>query len=393
MAPIVLKLLPKVAPLPTFAVAPLVTWANSRDPLKALSPIELTPLGNFTVLKVVSFEAILLGIAVKPVAGLRSKVCKLPILLKAPLPIEFTESGSVIEPNFVPLKALAPIVLKLLPKVAPLLTFAVAPVLTWANSRAPLKALLPIVLTLAGNVMLFKCVLFSKAEAPIVVRFVLLAKFKLVMPVSLIKCAPNELTLFGKFKVVKFEHPLNALLPIVLIPLGNVTLLKCVLPLSTPSDSVVNWVLSMLIVVKPLPLNAPLSKFLIPEPRVMLVRLVHPSKALAWIVVRLSLSLKLTLLNCVQFWKAFRPMVWILLGSLTVVNLALPLTKPLLKVVKLLTLEKSRVVISVLSIKPLPILLKALLKEIDLKFALPLKAFSPIVLVWLGIVTEVKPEL
>ena len=266
--------------------------------------------------------------------------------------------------------------------------------------------------------MLVKLVLPSKAEAPIVVRFVLFCKFKLLMPVPLINCAPNEVTLLGKVKFVKLEHPLkalawmvvncvllvkltvdscihplNALLPIVLIRLGNVTLVSFVLPLSTPCDSVSKLVLCMSIVFKPLLLNAPLSKFLIPEPRVILVRLLHPSKALAWIVVRLSLSLKLTLLNCVQFWKAFRPMVWILLGSLTVVNLALPLTKPLLKVVKLLTLEKSRVVILVSSIKPLPILLKALLKEIDLKFALALKAFSPIVLVWLGIVTEVKPEL
>ena len=86
-------------------------------------------------------------------------------------------------------------------------------------------------------------------------------------------------------------------------------------------------------------------------------------------------------------------MVWILLGSVTVVILALPLTKPLLKVVKLLTLEKSRVVILVLSIKPLPILLKTLLKVIEPKFLLLLKALSPIVVVWFGIVTEVKPEL
>ena len=305
-----------------------------------------------------------------------------------------------------------------MPKAALLSTFAVFAVLTVPNWVAPLKALFSILLTLAGNVMLVKLVLPSKAEAPIVVRFVLFCKFKLLMPVLLINCAPNEVTLLGKVKFVKLEHPLkalawmvvncvllvkltvdscvhplNALLPIVLIRLGNVTLVSFVLPLSTPCDSVSKLVLCMSIVFKPLLLNAPLSKFLIPEPRVILVRLLHPSKALAWIVARLSLSLKLTLLNCVQFWKAFWPMVWILLGSLTVVNLALPLTKPLLKVVKLLTLEKSRVVISVSSIKPLPILLKALLKEIDLKFALALKAFSPIVLVWLGIVTEVKPEL
>ena len=265
--------------------------------------------------------------------------------------------------------------------------------------------------------MLVKLVLPSKAEAPIVVRCVLFCKFKLVMPVPLINCAPNEVTLFGKFKVVNLEHPLkalawmvfncvpgkltvdscvhplNALLPIVLIPLGNVTLLKCWLPLNTPSDSVCNLVLCMLIVVKPLILlNAPLSKVVIPEPRVISTSLAHPLKALAWIVVRLGLSLKLTLLNSVQPWKAFWPMVWILLGSFTVVILVLPLTKPLLKVVKLLTLEKSRVVILVLSIKPLPILLKTLLKVIEPKFLLLLKAFSPIVVVWFGIVTEVKPE-
>ena len=126
----------------------VVKLANVVSPLKALSPILILPLlGNCTV-------------------------CKLVILLKATVPIEVTESGSIIEPNFVPLKA------------------------SW-----------PMVLTLAGNVMLFKCVLLSKAEAPIVVRFVLL-KFKLLMLVSLINCAPNVLTLFGKFKVVKFEHPL-----------------------------------------------------------------------------------------------------------------------------------------------------------------------------------------
>ena len=334
----------------------------------------------------------MLGIAVKWVAWLRSKVSKLVILLKAPLPIELTLAGSVIKPNFVFLKASLPIVLKLSPKVALLPVFAVLPLLTWANSVAPLKALFSILLTLVGNVMLFKRVLLSKAEAPIVVRFVLLCKFKLVMPVPLINCAPNEVTLFGKDKVVKFEHPLSAPLPIVLIPLGNVTLLKYVLSLSTPSDSVVNWVLSMLIVVKPLPLNAPLSKFLIPEPRLILVRLLHPSKALAWIVVSLGLSLKLTLLNCVQPWKAFRPMVWILLGSLTVVNLALPLTKPLLKVV-MLTLEKSSSVIIVPSIKPLPILLKALLKLIELKCVLFLKASLPIVVIPLGSSTRCKPEL
>ena len=379
-------------------------------------PIDLTPLGKVTLLKLVSFEAILSGIAVKPAARLRSKVCKLPILLKAPLPIELTEAGSVIEVSFVFLKASLPIDCKLLPKVG-LLAFAVFPLLTVANWVAPLNALLSILLTLAGNVMLLKLVLFSKAEAPIVLRFVLLAKFKLVMPVPLINCAPNVLTLLGKFKVVKFEHPLkalawmvvncvllvkltvdscvhplNALLPIVLIRLGNVTLVSFVLPLSTPCDSVSKLVLCMSIVFKPLLLNAPLSKFLIPEPRVILVRLLHPSKALAWIVVRLFLSLKLTLLNCVQPWKAFRPMVWILLGSCTVVNLVLPLTKPLLKVVKLLTLEKSRILISVLSIKPLPILLKSLLKVIEFKCVLLLKAFSPIVVVPFGIVTEVKPE-
>ena len=130
----------------------VVKLANAVSLLKALSPILILPvLGNCTVLK-------------------------LAILLKAPLPIEVTEAGSVIEPNFV-----------------------------------PLKTLLSILLTLAGNVMLLKLVLFSKAEAPIVLRFVLLAKFKLVMPVPLINCAPNVLTLLGKFKVVKFEHPLKAL--------------------------------------------------------------------------------------------------------------------------------------------------------------------------------------
>ena len=397
-------------------MAPLLTVANWVAPLKALLPIEVTPLGKVTLLKFVSFKAILSGIAVKPVAGLRFKVCKLGILLKAPLPIVLTEVGSVIEVNFVPLKASLPIDCKLVPKVALLSTFAVFAVLTVPNWVAPLKALLSILLTLAGNVMLVKRVLPSKAEAPIVVRFVLLCKSKLLMLVPLINCAPNELTLFGKFKVVKFEHPLKALawmvvncvpinltvdrfvhplnasLPIVLIPLGNVTLLKRWLPLSTPCGSIVNWVFCMSIVFKPLLLNAPLSKFLIPEPRVILVRLLHPLKALAWIVVRLGMSLKLTLLNCVQPWKAFWPMVWILLGSFTVVNLVLPLTKPLLKVVKLLTLEKSRVVILVLSIKPLPILLKASLKVIELKCVLLLKAFSPIVVVWFGIFTEVKPE-
>ena len=407
--------MPKVAWPLVPAVVPLLTWFNWLSPLKALSPILLTLAGNFTVLKVVSFEAILLGIAVKRVAWLRSKVSKLVILLKAPLPIELTLAGSVIEPNLVPLKASWPIDCKLLPKVGWPLVPVVVPVLTWFNWLAPLKALLPMVVILAGNVMLFKLALFSKAES-IVLRFVLLCKFKLVMPVPLINCAPNEVTLFGKDKVVnlehplkalawmvfncvpvkltvdRFVHPLNASLPIVLIPLGNVTLLKRWLPLSTPCDSVVNWVFCMSIVFKPLLLNAPLSKVLIPEPRVMLVRLVHPSKALAWIVARLFLSLKLTLLNCVQPWKAFRPMVWILLGSFTVVNLVLPLTKPLLKVVKLLTLVKSRVLISVLSIKPLPILLKMLLKVIEVKCALLLKAFSPIVVVWLGIITEVKPE-
>ena len=381
-------------------------------------PILLTLAGNFTVLKVVSPEAILSGITVKLVAGLKSKVLKLVILLKAPLPIEVTEAGSVIEDNFVFLKASLPIDCKLLPKVGWPLVFAVFPLVTWVNWLAPLKALLPIDLTLAGNVMLFKCVLFLKAESPIVVRFVLLCKFKLLMLVPLINDSPNELTLLGKFKVVKFEHPLkalawmvvncvllvkltvvrfvhllNALLPIVLIPLGNVTLLKCWLPLNTPSDSVCNLVLCMLIVVKPLLLNAPRSKVVIPEPRVISVRLLHPLKALAWIVVKLFLSLKLTLLNCAQPWKAFWPMVLILLGSFTVVNLVFPLTKPLLKVVKLLTLEKSRVLILVLSIKPLPILLKMLLKVIEPKFILLLKAFSPIVVVWFGIVTEVKPEL
>ena len=66
------------------------------------------------------------------------------------------------------------------------------------------------VLTLAGNVMLVKCVLFLKAESPIVVRCVLFCKSKLLMLVPLINCAPNELTLLGKVKVVKFEHPLKA---------------------------------------------------------------------------------------------------------------------------------------------------------------------------------------
>ena len=416
--PILCNLSPKVAWPLVPAVVPILTVANWLSPLKALLPIVRTPLlGKFTVANFASPEAILSGIVFNWVAWLKFKVCNSPIPLKAPLPIELTVAGSVIEPNFVPLKASLPIDCKLVPKVG-LLAFAVLPTLTWFNSVAPLKALLSILLTLAGNVMFCKCVLFSKAEVPIVLRFVLLCKFKLLMLVPLINRAPNELTLLGKFKVaspehplkasswmvvnrillvklrvVIFVHPLNALLPIVVIPLGNVTLLKCVLPLSTPSDSVVNWVACMLIVFKPLLLNAPLSKVWIPEPRVILVRLVHPLKALAWIVVRLGLSLKLTLLNCVQPWKAFRPMVLILLGSFTVVNLVLPLTKPLLKVVKLLTLEKSRVVISVLSIKPLPILLKALLKVIELKCVLLLKAFSPIVLVWFGIVTEVKPEL
>ena len=409
--------MPKVALLSTFAAFAVLTVPNWVSPLKALLPIDLTPLGKVTLLKFVSFEAILSGIAVKPVAGLRSKVCKLAIPLKAPLPIVLTEVGNVIEVNFVPLKASLPIDCKLVPKVALLSTFAVFAVLTVSNWIAPLKALLSILLTLAGNVMLVKCVLPSKAEAPIVLRFVLLCKFKLLMLVPLIKCAPNELTLLGKVKVLKFEHPLkalawmsvncvpekltvarlvhplNALLPIVLMPLGNVTLFKFVLPLSTPCDSVVNLVSCMLIVVKPLLLNAPLSKFLIPEPRIILVRFLHPLKALAWIVSRLALSLKLTLRNSVQPLKASWPMVWILLGSLTVVILVLPLTKPLLKVVKLLTLEKSRIVILVLSIKPLPILLKTLLKVIEPKFLLLLKAFSPIVLVWFGIVTEVKPEL
>ena len=397
-----------------FVVLTVLNWVS---PLKALLPILLTLAGNFTVLKVVSPEAILSGITVKLVARLKSKVLKLVIPLKAPLPIELTEAGSVIEPNFVFLKASLPIDCKLLPKVG-LLAFAVFPLLTVANWLAPLNALLSILLTLAGNVMLFKRALFSKAEAPIVLRFVLLAKFKLVMPVPLINCAPNVLTLFGKFKVVKLEHPLkalawmvvncvllvkltvvrfvhllNALLPIVLIPLGNVTVVSFVLPLNTPSDSVSKLVLCMSIVFKPLLLNAPRSKVVIPEPRVISVRLLHPLKALAWIVVKLFLSLKLTLLNCVQSWKAFWPMVLILLGNFTVVNLVFPLTKPLLKVVKLLTLEKSRVLILVLSIKPLPILLKMLLKVIEPKFILLLKAFSPIVVVWFGIVTEVKPEL
>ena len=129
----------------------VVKLANVLSPLKALSPIVTLPLvGNFTILKFV-------------------------ISLKAPLPIEVTEAGSVIEVNFV-----------------------------------FLKALFSILLTLAGNVMLVKCVLPSKAEAPIVVRFVLLCKFKLVMPVPLINCAPNELTLLGKVKFVKLEHPLKA---------------------------------------------------------------------------------------------------------------------------------------------------------------------------------------
>ena len=416
--PILSNLLPKIAPLSACAVLPVLTWVNSPSPLKALSPIEVTTLlGKVTLLKVVSPEAILLGISVKWVAALKFKVFKLVILLKAPLPIEVTVAGSVIEPNFVPWKALLPILSKRLPKVAPLPAFAVVPLLTVANWLAPLKALLSILLTLAGNVMLFKCVLFSKAEAPIVVRFVLLCKFKLFMLVPLINRAPNVLTLFGKDKVVKLEHPLkasswrvvncvllvklrvvifvhplNALLPIVVIPLGNVTLFKCSLPLSTPCDSVVNWVASMLIVFKPLPLNAPLSKVLIPEPRVMLVRLVQSLKALAWIVVRLSLWLKLTLRNSVQPLKASWPMVWILLGSVTVVILVLPLTKPLLKVV-MLTLEKSSSVILVPSIKPLPILLKALLKLIELKCVLFLKASLPIVVIPLGSSTRCKPEL
>ena len=416
--PIDCKLLPKVGLL-ACVVFPLLTVANLPSPLKALLPIDRTPLlGKFTVVNSVSPEAILLGIVVKLVAALKFKVVKLVILLKAPLPIEVTESGSVIESNFVFLKASLPIDCKRLPKVGLLSTFAVFAVLTVPNWVAPLKALLSILLTLAGNVMLVKLVLPSKAEVPIVVRFVLLCKFKLLMPVPLINRAPNEVTLFGKFKVVKLEHPLkalawmvvncvpgkltvdrfvhplNALLPIVLILLGNVTVCKLVL-LSTPCDSVCNWVACcMLIVVKPLILlNAPLAKFLIPEPRVMLVRLVHPLKALAWIVSRLGLSLKLTLFNRVQFWKAFWPMVLILLGSFTVCILALPLTKPLLKVVKLLTLEKSRVLISVLSIKPLPILLKALLKVIEFKRVLFLKALLPIVVVPFGSSTEDKPEL
>ena len=198
--------MPKVGLL-AFAVFPLVTWANWLSPLKALLPILLTLVGNFTVLKVVSPEAILSGITVKLVAGLKSKVLKLAIPLKAPLPIEVTEAGNVIEPKFVPLKASLPIDCKLLPKAALLSTFAVFAVLTVPNWLAPLKALLSILLTLAGNVMLVKRVLPSKAEAPIVLRFVLLCKFKLVMLVPLINCAPNELTLFGKFKVVNLEHP------------------------------------------------------------------------------------------------------------------------------------------------------------------------------------------
>ena len=278
---------------------PLLTWANWLSPLKALSPIEVTPLGNFTVLKVVSFKAILAGISCKLFAWLRSKVLKLAILLKAPLPIVLTEAGSVIEAKCVPLKASWPILSKLLPKVAWPLVPAVFPTLTVPNWLAPLKALLPMLVILVGNVMLFKRVLPSKAES-IVLRFVLLCKSNLVMPVPLIKCAPNEVTLFGKVKdanlehlskalawmsfncvpvkltVDKFVHPLNALLPIVLIPLGNVTVIKCVLSLNTPCDSVVNLVFCMLIVVKPLWLNAPGAKVLIPEPRVILVRLVHP---------------------------------------------------------------------------------------------------------------------
>ena len=63
---------------------------------------------------------------------------------------------------------------------------------------------------LVGNVMLVKRVLPSKAEAPIVLRFVLL-KFKLFMPVPLINRAPNEVTLLNKDKFVKLEHPLKAL--------------------------------------------------------------------------------------------------------------------------------------------------------------------------------------
>lgn len=59
---------------------------------------------------------------------------------------------------------------------------------------------------LAGNVMLVKRVLFSKTES-IVLRFVLLCKSNLVMPVPLINCAANKVTLFGKVKVVKLEHP------------------------------------------------------------------------------------------------------------------------------------------------------------------------------------------
>ena len=111
--------------------------------------------------------------------------------------IVWTLAGSVIEPNFV-----------------------------------FLKALFSILLTLAGNVMLVKRVLFSKAEAPIVVRFVLLAKFKLLMLVSLIKCVPNELTLAGKFKVVKLEHPLKALAWMVVncVPI-KLTVVSCVHPL------------------------------------------------------------------------------------------------------------------------------------------------------------------
>ena len=301
-------------------MAPLLTVANWVAPLKALLPIEVTPAGNVTVLKRASPEAILWGIVFKPVAAFKFKVVKLAILLKAPSPIVLTEAGSVIEPNFVPLKASLPIDCKLLPKVAPLAGGVVAPLLTVANWVAPLKALFSILLTLAGNVMLLKWSLPSKAEAPIVVRFVLLPKFKLSMPVPLINCLPNKLTLLGKSNLLRFEHPLKALasmvvncilvfkllivlscvhplnapLPIVLIPLGNVTVCKLVL-LNTPCDSVVNWVAcSMLIVVKPLPLNAPLCKSLIPEPRVILVKLEHPLKALAWIVFRLGLSLKLT---------------------------------------------------------------------------------------------------
>lgn len=52
------------------------------------------------------------------------------------------------------------------------------------------------------------------------------------MLVTLINCAPNELTLFGKVKVVKLEHPLKALAWMVVncVP-GKLTVVRFVHPL------------------------------------------------------------------------------------------------------------------------------------------------------------------